>query len=144
MEKWKKRSIELLTSLAFGDSEGVSVVPYYPQKTRVSEVEENFFPRTTPEKKGISSIRLYNMLCELEGDNRANIHSLMVLCGKEVICECYAEGYCGREWHISHSMSKTVCGMVIGRLVDAGIISVDDYLVDIFPEIPFYIASIPE
>lgn len=137
MEKWKRRSIDLVASLAFGDSGELSVVPYYPQKTKISRVEDLFFRRTIPEKKGISSARLYNMLCELEADRRANIHSIMVLCDGEVICECSREGYSTREWHVSHSMSKTVCGMVIGRLIDDGKLSTEDILVDIFPEIPY-------
>ena len=137
MEKWRRRSIDLLTSLAFGGRGEIEVVPYYPQKISISGNESPFFNRTLPEKKGISSKRLYNMLCELENEKRANIHSIMVLCGGEVICECSTAGYSTNEWHISHSMSKTVCGMVIGRLVDEGKIKTDERLVDIFPEIPY-------
>ena len=137
MEKWKRRSIDLLTTLVFGGRENISVVPYYPQKTRVSATEEKFFKRTIPEKKGVSSRRLYNMLCELEAEKRANIHSITVLCGGEVICECATPGYDDKTWHVAHSMSKTVCGMVIGRLCDAGYVGVDMRLVDIFPEIAY-------
>lgn len=131
------RAIDLLTSLAFGSRGEVAVVPYYPQKTRISGRESKYFKRTVPEKKGISSRRLYNMLCELEGEQRANVHSIIVLCGGEVICECSADGYDVNIWHISHSMSKTVLGMVIGRLADDGVIRLDMRLVDIFPELPY-------
>lgn len=137
MEKWKKRSIELLTSLAFGGEGGLSVIPYYPQKTETGREEERFFRRSLPEKQGVSSARLYNMLCELEGERRANIHSLMVLRNGEVICECSVRGYSVNTWHISHSMSKTVCGMVIGILIERGIIKLDEKLTEIFPEIPY-------
>ena len=137
MEKWRMRAIDLLTSLAFGGRGEVAVVPYYPQKINVSGRESKYFPRTTPEKKGISSRRLYNMLCELESERRANIHSILVLCGGEVICECSADGYDVNTWHISHSMSKTVLGMVIGRLIDDRLLSLDMKLVEIFPEIPY-------
>ena len=137
MEKWRMRAVDLLTSLAFGGREQVAVVPFYPQKTKINGTEKRYFKRTVPEKKGISSKRLYNMLCELESDARANIHSLMVISGGEVICECSAVGYNVNFWHISHSMSKTVLGMVIGRLVDDGLIRTDQRLVDIFPEIPY-------
>lgn len=137
MEKWKKRSVELITSLLFGSRGEVAVVPYYPQKTGINSGEERFFRRTVPERHGISSRRLYNMLCELEGERRAGVHSLMVLCGGEVICECSSDGYSVNEWHVSHSMSKTVCGMIIGRLVDDGRLRVDASLSSIFPEIPY-------
>lgn len=137
MEKWKRRSIDLVTSLIFGGREDMTVVQYYPQKTRVSEIEDRYFPRTIPEKKGISSRRLYAMLCELEGERRANIHGIKVLRGGEVICECCAPGYDDKIWHVAHSMSKTVTGMVIGRLCDDGVIDTDVRLVDIFPELTY-------
>ncbi len=135
MEKWKKRSIDLLTSLAFGSRDGSpSVVPYYPQKTAISSYEERYFSRTVPEKHGISSKRIYNMLCELEAERRANIHSLLVLAGSEVIAECSRDGYDVNMWHLSHSMSKTVTGMAVGMLVDDGKLSLDMRLADIFPD----------
>lgn len=137
MEKWKRRSVDLLTSLIFGGRENMSVVPYYPQKTRVCNTDEYYFGRTIPEKKGISSRRLYHMLCELEGEKRANIHSITVLRGGEVVCECYSPGYSFGYWHVAHSMSKTVCGMVVGCLCDAGVMSLDMKIADIFPEIKY-------
>ena len=135
MEKWKKRSIDLLTSLAFGSREGSpSVVPYYPQKTAISSYEERYFVRSVPEKYGISSKRIYNMLCELEAERRANIHSLMILTHGEVIAECSRDGYDVNMWHLSHSMSKTVTGMAIGMLLDDGKLSPDMRLIDILPD----------
>ena len=137
MEKWKKRSIDLLTSLAFGTDGTPSVVPYYPQKTRVSGDEERFFRRSTPERHGISSKRIYNMLVSLESEKRANIHNLVILAGGEIISECSRDGYGVNVAHLSHSMSKTVTGMIIGILHSDGLIDLDDAIVDIFPEIPY-------
>lgn len=137
MDKWKKRAVDLITSIALGSRDDPSVVPYYPQKIQTGESEQSFFHRGTPESHGISSKRIYNMLCELESERRANMHSLLVLCGGEVISECSVDGYNTSEWHISHSMAKTVCGMVIGTLVDEGRLHVDEKIVDLFPEISF-------
>ncbi len=138
MEKWKKRSVDLLTSLYLGPKgDEASVVPYYPQKVITSEQERPFFRRTTPERCGISSKRIYNMLSELETERRANVHNLMILRSSEVISECSREGYNIGVWHLSHSMSKTVTGLVIGTLFDEGILSTDMPLAKIFPEIPF-------
>ncbi len=137
MEKWKRRGIDLLTSLIFGGRERASVVPYYPQKTKIWSREEPWFKRTVPERKGISSRRIYNMLCELESERRANLHRIKIICGGEVICECHTPGYGGEGWHVSYSMAKTVCGMVIGILCDRGLLSTDDLLINIFPEMPY-------
>ncbi len=138
MEKWKKRSVDLLTSLYLGSKEKTtSVIPYYPQKISTSGREERYFRRHSPERCGVSSKRIYNMLSELECERRANIHNLMVLKEGEVISECSRDGYNVNVWHLSHSMSKTVTGMAIGLLFDDGLINTDMKLIDIFPELPY-------
>lgn len=137
MEAWKKRIAELVSTLALGGDGDISVVPYYPQKTEISGEEDRFFPRSYPERHGISSKRIYNMLCELERDDRVNLHNLMVLCAGEVISECSASGYGTNLWHISHSMAKTVCGMLIGTLFDENVIEPSTRLTEVFPEIPY-------
>jgi CubicO group peptidase (beta-lactamase class C family) len=135
MEKWKKRTVELLSSLAFGGDGDLSVVPYYPQKIRVGAREEKFFRRSTPQRQGISALRIYNMLSALEGESRANIHSLMVFKGGEVISECSSPGYDVTRWHVSHSMAKTVTGMIVGILVGEGILDTEMKLTEVFPEV---------
>ncbi len=135
MERWKKRAVDLLTSISFGSKDGtLSVVPYYPQKTDTALSEVPTLVRSTPEKHGISSKRLFSMLSELEAERRANVHGLMILKDGEVICECSREGFSVNEWHLSHSMSKTVTALAIGMLCDEGLIGTDMRVVDIFPE----------
>ena len=133
MEKWKKRAIDLLSSIALGSDDNPSVIPQFPQKTEISERESRTLPRAHPEKHGISSKRLYNMLCELEGEMRSNIHSIILLADGEVVMEASRDGYDGSMYHLSHSMSKTVTGMAVGLLVDDGLLSTDMRLVDILP-----------
>ena len=142
MERWIKRTIELASGLVFTGKSNPSVIPYYPQKTQISAVEEQYFHRTAPEKKGVSSGRLLAMIKALEKEKRANIHSLLCLKGGEVICECAHPGYSVNTWHLSHSMSKTVTGIAIGMLVDDGLISTDTLLVDLFPEVQYNDARI--
>lgn len=137
MERWVKRTIELGTGLFFTGKGNPSVIPYYPQKTVISGEEKQYFRRTSPEKKGVSSGRLLAMLRELERDRGSNIHSLMCIKGGEVICECSHPGYEVNTWHLSHSMSKTVTGMAVGMLVDDGKLSVDTLLCDIFPDVQY-------
>ena len=67
MENWKKRSVDLIASLFLGAEGGGSVVPYYPQKYKISGEERRYFVRTSPERQGISSKRICAMLSELEG-----------------------------------------------------------------------------
>ena len=144
MEKWRKRAVDLLASLALGSRDNPSVIPYRPAKTCLPSNETRFFKRSVPEKFGISSKRLYAMLCELEGEPRANIHNLLVLAGGEVICECSRDGYDINMWHLSHSMAKSVTSMVVGILVEEGGLRVDEKIVDIFPEIAYKDKRFPE
>ena len=131
MDKWINRAIELGAGLAFTGKSNPSVIPYYPQKTEVSGYEEQYFHRTTPEKKGVSSGRLLAMLTALEKEKRANLHALVCVKGGEIICECAHPGYSVNTWHLSHSMSKTVTGIAIGMLVDDGLLTTDTRLCDV-------------
>ena len=134
MEKWKRRAVDLIFGLATLDNQDASVVPYRPQKTEIAPQERRTLKRAAPESAGISSLRLASMLSELEAEGRARIHNLMVVKGGRVICEASAPGCSMGLWHLSHSMSKTVTGMAIGLLVDDGILSTGERLVDIFPD----------
>ena len=137
MERWVKRTIELGTGLVFTGKSNPSVIPYYPQKTAISGAEEQYFHRTHPEKKGVSSGRLLAMLKALEKDKNTNLHALMCIKGGEVICECAHPGYSVNTWHLSHSMTKTITGMAIGMLIDDGRLTLDTRLCDIFPEFTY-------
>ncbi len=134
MSKWRMRAIELITGLAIIGKRYPAVIPYKPGKTKISSTEKKYFRRSTPEKHGISSKRLYDMLSALEAEKGANIHNLMVIQDGEVIAECSHPGYGINIAHLSHSMSKTVTGMAIGFLCDEGLLTTDTKLVNIFPE----------
>ncbi len=137
MERWKKRAVELFGALSLTNEPSPSVIPYYPQKTEVSAKEEPSLPRGAPESVAMSSVRLMNMLSELESERRANIHSIMVIKKGVVVCEASAPGYSTHTWHLSHSMAKTLTGMAIGLLVDDGALSVSERVVDILTDTPY-------
>ena len=137
MERWKKRAVTLSLALSLTDEASPSAIPYFPQKTELSAPESASLPRATPESSGISSVRIMNMLSELESERRANIHNILVIRRGVVISEASAPGYSGHVWHLSHSMTKTLTGMAIGLLIDDGVLSTSERVVDIFPEEPY-------
>ena len=132
--RWKMKAIELIMGLAFTNKTNPAVVPYTPSKTEISEYEFKHFHRTTPERRGISSKRVYDMLCAIEENEAANVHNIIVLKDGEVISECSHPGYDVNIRHLSHSMSKTLTGMAIGLLISDGSLTLKTRLVDIFPE----------
>ncbi len=134
MEKWKIRAIELASGLAFTGKPNPAVIPYIPQKTEITQYEKRDLERSTPERHNISSGRILSMLNDLEHEYRANLHNLLVVKDGEVIAECSAPGFSTNIRHLSHSMSKTLTGIAIGILCDEGRLSLDQYVVDIFPE----------
>ena len=137
MERWKKRAVTLSLALSLTNETSPSVIPYFPQKTELSAPESASLPRATPESSGISSLRIMNMLSELESERRANIHNIIVIRRGAVISEASAPGYSRHTWHLSHSMTKTLTGMAIGLLVDDGVLSISEKVADIFPDEPY-------
>ena len=135
MEKWKKTTVELLSRLVVGEMDDPSIAPYRPSKpVAMPRDDKRFFKRVRSAKHGISSLRLYSMLSELETDKDINIHNILVLKNGEVVLDASHPGYATDIPHLAHSMSKTVTGIAIGMLVDAGRVSVEDKMVDYFPE----------
>ena len=132
--KWKNRALELVVGLAFTNKKNPATIPYSPSKTEISGFEAKYFRRTSPERCGISSKRIYEMLSALEENPRANIHNIIILSGNEVISECSAPGYDVNIRHLSHSMSKSLTGMAIGFLVSEKKLSLNTRVADIFPE----------
>lgn len=134
MEKWIKRSVELISGLALTGKPDPSVVPYRAAKTEIPKMESRSLKREKPERCGVSSRLLYEMLGELEAEPRANIHSLMVVRADSVIAECSREGYGVNLRHLAHSMSKSVTSMAVGMLVDEGRLDTESFVVDLLPE----------
>ena len=134
METYKKRGLELISNLALANQKYPAVVNYIPSKTEVSKLESRDLPRQTPERVGISSAVIASIISDLEAEPRAELHSMIIVKDGFVIAECARKGYSARLAHLSHSMSKTVTGMLIGMLIDDGKLSIEDTLEKFFPE----------
>ncbi len=129
-----KKAFRLVSALSLTNEKNPSQIPYKPSKTVLSGPEKKYFKREKPERHGVSSVKLYKLLSELEAEKRANLHNIMVIKDGAVISEASVPGYSINTMHLSHSMSKTVTGMAIGFLVDEGKLDLQTRLVDIFPE----------
>ena len=132
MRNWKKRTIELVSGLILSGKKSPAVIPYTPQKTKISGEEEKFFPRRGCHKLGISPKRLTAMLGALESERRANLHNIMIIKDGAVICECSHPGYDVNVAHLSHSMSKSLVGILVAMLMEDGALSEDDAAISFF------------
>jgi CubicO group peptidase (beta-lactamase class C family) len=121
-----KKALSFLYRFFVKGSSDARQITYIPQKTRImGENRESKLKRATPESRKISSRALLKMLEELEGDRASNVHTVAVYADDAVICEASAFGYDFNNWHLTHSMCKTVTGLAIGMLVDEGLLSLD-------------------
>ena len=112
-------TLELIWNIIRGRTEGISKVTFFPQKQDFPEEipYEQPLLRSTPEKEGISSARIREMLYALSQRKTLHLHSVMVLRNGKVIGETSFYPYQKELWHASYSMGKSVVFMAIGFLI---------------------------
>lgn len=120
----------------FKQKQQVAKIKFKPQKARYrrSTVKREFrLSRSTPEREGISSGHLTQFLREAQVHPTINPHTILVLRNGKIISECSYAPYRSDVWHVTHSMCKGITALAIGMLADAGKLSLDEKLCDIFP-----------
>ncbi len=134
MAKTDRAVIKLLFDILAGKTGEISRVDYKPQKPEFDSYIpiRQAFLRAEPESVGVPSGFVYNLLSAIAGLPDANIHHFMLLRHDKVICEASFAPYRNGDWHISHSMCKSITGMAIGILIGEDRLSLDDKVVDIF------------
>ncbi|MBE6537275.1 MAG: serine hydrolase [Ruminococcaceae bacterium] len=135
MESYKKKSIKFLVNLSLKEQKDPRVVKYTPSKISTSGKEDKYFSRKIGGEGGKYASLLTSMLKELEKEERANVHSIMVFKDGAVVAEASRDGYDANVFHLAHSMSKTVTGLAIGFLYDESRINLNALAIDFFPEI---------
>lgn len=91
------------------------------------------FERVTPESVGIRSQAVVDMLDELYRCG-IEMHSFMLLRHGKVCAEGSWKPYDPKQPHIMFSFSKSLTSTAIGFAEQEGILSLDERLIDIFPE----------
>ena len=91
------------------------------------------FPRVTPESVGVPSAAVTAMLDRLYRKG-IEMHAFMLLRHGQVCAEGSWAPYAPGTPHIMFSFSKSLTSTAIGFAVQEGVVSLDDRLIDIFPE----------
>jgi len=97
-------------------------------------MNNKWFQTATPESVGISSAsvkRLVDTMCNHK-EFREN-HGFMIIRKKKIIAQGYFAPY-KDEQHVIHSCSKAFTATAIGFAAQEGLLSVDDFVADYFPE----------
>jgi len=96
-----------------------------------------YLPRAkTPEEAGLSSAVILAALQKLNTSN-CNWHSCMIIRNGIVAAECFRFPFAANQPHCMYSISKNITGIALGFAVTEGKLSLDDRVVDWFPEYDF-------
>lgn len=90
-------------------------------------------PRSRPEAEGVASSAILAFLNAAEQE-KLELHSLMLLRHGRVVAEGWWTPYGPHKRHILNSLSKSFTSTAVGFAAEEGLLSVDDKVVDYFPE----------
>lgn len=91
------------------------------------------FEIAAPESVGINSRRIINFIKRLE-DYQIDIHSILILKDRKLICEAYYAPFKRDTLHRMFSVTKSFVSLAVGILYDKGIIGLDESVTHYFPE----------
>lgn len=118
-----------------GDLRHIAAYPFAPQKKEFAPVPGfGGLPHSTPEAQGVPSEHIRRFFEELDRCTDVRVHSVLILRHGRVIAEGSFQPYSSAYPHMMFSMSKSVTGMAAGMAVRDGLLSLDEKIVDIFPE----------
>ncbi|MDO4294005.1 MAG: serine hydrolase [Eubacteriales bacterium] len=91
------------------------------------------FERVSPGEAGVSEKGIGDFLKRLE-EGRIDLHSMMLLRHGKVCAELWRAPHSPEELHAMHSFSKSLTSTAIGFAVQEGLMSLEERLVDLFPD----------
>lgn len=91
------------------------------------------FNKITPEQAGISSKQVKKFIETLNRRGLAT-HSVLLMKGTDIFAEYYWAPFTADTCHRMYSQTKSYMAVALGLLVEEGKLSLDDKIVDFFPE----------
>ena len=103
---------------------------------------KEFVPAYTAENKKVcnplvADINLpstHDFIRSLSEDKKVGLAGIAILKDGKLVAEHYVPPYGAGYRHVSFSMCKSVTSMAVGLAMEEGLLSLDEKLVDIFPE----------
>ena len=91
------------------------------------------FTKISPEAAGVKSesVKRYLELLDRRG---IPMHSVLMMKGNGLFCECYYAPFDKDTTHRMYSQTKSFVSIAIGLLIEEGRLSLDDRITDLFPE----------
>lgn len=91
------------------------------------------FTRVTPESVGISSARVLDFLKTLDSYNFCS-HQILMARGDKIFAEVNYAPFTSNSKHRMYSVSKSFISAALGFAIQDGLMSLDDRLVDLYPD----------
>lgn len=86
-----------------------------------------------PTEFGIPNRSIVSFMKRLE-NHKVSMHSILMLYKDQIICESHYAPLKKDDLHRMFSISKSVTAIAIGLLIDEGLLQLDDFICDYFPE----------
>ena len=94
---------------------------------------KDLFNYTSPEAVGIASADVFDFIDALDS-HRMHTHSIVMARGENIFAECYYKPFNKDFLHRMYSVSKSFVAVAVGVAVTEGLFSLDDPIIDYFPE----------
>lgn len=98
------------------------------------EINGTRLERCMPEEEGIPSEIILELLQKLNLDKSVKLHSITIARNNRIICEAVLGAQRLDVWKHSFSACKSVTSLAIGMLIDDGILSLDEKIINIFKD----------
>lgn len=130
--EWVAKDRQGVTDLFISDKVKQAIKEKGIQLVTYNEVTKAL-PRSTPEAEKVSSKSIQNYLSDVK-KHKQDLHSLMILRHGKVIYEAWFGDNAANKPHILNSVSKTFTATAIGFAVQEKLLTVNDALIDYFPD----------
>lgn len=87
-----------------------------------------------PEEVGVPSELICDFLDKIGKDPTLNVHSVVVARHGRVLCSASFGAQATSVWKYTFSACKSIVSLAIGMLIDDGLLSADEKIVDLFPK----------
>lgn len=130
--------------LMSGDIDRIKGPVYTTQKQlyNIDNDTRHSLAQVRPEEEGVSSSLLADFYKETSRTCGIDAHSILIMRNGRILCCGSFAPYRGSLWHITHSMCKSLTGLAVGLLIEDGILSLDEKIIDIWKDKTNFLSAI--
>ena len=129
----RMKTADMFLKLMTGQFNKVNYYDHVPQKKALMEHPIKV-KTVSPESVGVKSSLIEQFLDDADHNNKINMHSFVFMRYGKIIAHGSFAPYMEHVPHSLYSASKSVTATAVGMLMDEGKLTLDERLIDIFPD----------